>query len=81
MRPLTLEVSGERFVVTQRPDTPWVYDFAWVSGPDPAYGFTSSGPRDRPRPSDAALAEEAEAFLQQVDRATGHLRDTATDEG
>jgi hypothetical protein len=35
-----MTVDGQRFEVVTRPDRPGQHDVAWVSGPDPGYGFT-----------------------------------------
>jgi hypothetical protein len=67
---LTLEVDGQVFAVRRGSGDSTHYD--WLSGPNAGYGFTSSGPPDRP------LDEHREAirsFLAQVDPATGYLGD------
>ncbi|WP_405791493.1 hypothetical protein [Streptomyces sp. NBC_01506] len=68
----TLTVDGETFEVTERPGEPGTYDFTWLSGPHPGYGFTSAV-----RPATALSARELEQsardFLAQVDPTTGHI--------
>lgn len=67
-----LVVDGERFDVTQRPGQLGTYDFIWLTGPNPGYGFTSAA-----HPARALSIPELEAsardFLEQVDPTTGHI--------
>lgn len=67
-----LVVDGEGFEVRDRLDQPGTYDFTWLTGPDPGYGFTirvhGGGPL-----SPAQLRREARDFLDQVDPGTGHI--------
>jgi hypothetical protein len=67
-----VEVDGERFEVRARPDVRGQYDFTWLSGPNPGYGFssTSSDGSDRTR---AELVESIRGFLGQVDPITGYI--------
>lgn len=67
-----LAVNGEVFEVTARRGHPGEYDYVWISGPNPGYGFSSSA-------SDGAaltMADHMEAiqeFLSQVDPEIGHI--------
>jgi hypothetical protein len=72
-RPLRVDVDGEVFDVAARPDRPGAYDYTWVSGPNPGYGFVSAS-SDR-RPSTMADHEEAiRNFLSQVEPETGYIQ-------
>lgn len=87
--PLRLVVDGETFVVTEDLTQPGSYDYQWLSGPNPGYGFGESlavlhepdGPSGQPWISHdhrATLEEHEEAarnFLEQVDPATGFIAD------
>lgn len=68
----TLAVDGERFDVTERPDELGTYDFTWLSGPNPGYGFTSAVQPARAL-SEQELQASARDFLKQVDPTTGHI--------
>jgi hypothetical protein len=68
----TLVVDGERFDVTEHPDELGVYDFTWLSGPNPGYGFTSAVQPARAM-SEPELQASARDFLKQVDPITGHI--------
>ncbi|MFD5897421.1 MULTISPECIES: hypothetical protein [unclassified Streptomyces] len=72
VRGRTLVVDGERFEVTERPEELGTYDFTWLSGPNPGYGFTSAvwPPMALSVPE---LEEAARDFLKQVDPTTGHI--------
>ena len=67
-----MTVDGEEFEVSQPHDSPGSYDFTWLTGPDPQYGFGfSSHP---PAQAGRAYLEEAiRDFLSQVDPVTGHI--------
>ena len=39
---LRLVVDAEEFDVQERGDRPGQYDFVWISGPNPGYGFFSA---------------------------------------
>ncbi|MFF9915304.1 hypothetical protein [Streptomyces sp. NPDC013457] len=71
-RRLTLMVDGEAFEVTGRPDELGTYDFTWLSGPNPGYGFTSAVQPARAL-SEPELRSSARDFLKQVDPTTGHI--------
>ncbi|GAA1840865.1 hypothetical protein [Asanoa iriomotensis] len=68
-----VEVDGEVFDVVARRDHPGQYDYTWISGPNPGYGFSSAS-------SDGRSSTEADhraaihAFLAQVDPETGLIR-------
>ncbi|MFE3247254.1 hypothetical protein [Streptomyces sp. NPDC059209] len=68
----TLTVDGERFEVTDRPGERGTYDFVWLSGPDPGYGFTSAV-HPAVALSVTELKESVRDFLKQVDPVTGHI--------
>lgn len=65
-------VDGHTFEVTRRPGRPGAYDFAWRSGPDPDYGFTSAS-SDGSSMTEADLERSIRNFLDQVDPETGHI--------
>ncbi|MFE2379513.1 hypothetical protein [Streptomyces sp. NPDC059398] len=68
----TLVVDGEKFEVVKRPGQRGTYDFTWLTGPNPGYGFTSAV-----QPARALSASEweksARDFLNQVDPTTGYI--------
>lgn len=68
----TLVVDGEKFNVTKRPGQPGTYDFIWLTGPNPGYGFTSAGHPARAL-STPELEESVRDFLRQIDPTTGHF--------
>lgn len=65
-------VDDERFEVTERPDAPGQLDFAWLSGPNAGYGFSSTR-SDAAPPSKEELHELVRTFLRQVNPATGFI--------
>jgi hypothetical protein len=67
-----LTIDGEELDVQERPDEPGAYDFAWLSGPNPDYGF-SVRRSDRAALSRSELEAEARGFLAQIDPGTGYL--------
>ena len=67
-----LVVDGEEFDVRERPDRPGQYDFAWVSGPNAGYGFTSARSDGAPE-TRAGLQDLIRNFLAQVDPGTGFI--------
>ena len=67
-----IEVDGQLFEVSERPDRPGQYDFSWVSGPNPGYGFTSAS-SDGSEMGTGDLEESIRNFLAQVDPQTGHI--------
>lgn len=70
--PVRLVVDGEEFDVRERPDRPGQYDFAWVSGPNVGYGFTSAR-SDGQAETTAGLEDLIRNFLAQVDPGTGFI--------
>ena len=79
-----LTVDGEVFEV--RPsEHQHGFDFDWISGPNPGYGFSCSVPMvftrsdqpvgAAPAMDDQALVAHIRSFLQQIDPATGYIAD------
>lgn len=66
----TLEVDGEVFALS--PNEFGGTDYAWLSGPNPGYGFGVSPTEDL---SPDAHVENIRGFLAQIDPATGYLED------
>jgi hypothetical protein len=70
--PLRLVVDGEHFEIRERRGVPGQYDFDWISGPNPGYGFTSASSDGSP--SDTADLECAiRSFLKQINPETGYI--------
>ena len=65
-------VDGHTFEVTRRSGRPGTYDFAWRTGPDPDYGFTSAY-SNAGAVTDADLERSIRDFLDEVDPETGHI--------
>lgn len=70
--PIRVEVDGQVFEVQARPDLPGQYDFTWLSGPNPGYGFSSRS-SDGSALSASDLEESIRSFLAQVDPVTGFV--------
>ncbi|WP_238005589.1 hypothetical protein KZZ52_42615 [Dactylosporangium sp. AC04546] len=70
VRSLTLEVDGELFVLS--PNEFGGTDYAWLSGPNPGYGF---GVSPTPNLSLDEHMEHIRNFLAQVDPTTGYIED------
>ena len=70
--PWRMSVDGEVFEVSRPDDSPGSYNFTWLTGPDPQYGF---GFRTHPpvRVGRADLEEAVRNFLAQVDPDTGYI--------
>jgi hypothetical protein len=69
---IRLEVDGQVFDISPRSGRPGQYDYTWISGRDPRYGFTSA--RSDGEPSTTAEHVEAiRGFLAQVDPETGYI--------
>jgi ABC-type phosphate/phosphonate transport system substrate-binding protein len=66
-----LEIDGEVFEVTTRPELPGQVDVAWLSGPNPDYGFSSR--RSSGRHTDAELRDQIRDFLADINPETGYL--------
>jgi hypothetical protein len=64
-------VEGEQFVLRERVRNgrSHVYDYDWLTGPNPGYGFSSSGPEQSMDDHEAAIRD----FLQGIDPDTGYL--------
>ncbi|MGZ0147680.1 bleomycin resistance protein [Kribbella sp. WER1] len=67
-----LEVDGERFQVSTRADHPGTFDYTWLSGRNPGYGFSESGSRDLTR-TEADHRRAISGFLSGINPATGYL--------
>ena len=67
-----VEVDGEVFDVIARRNRPGQYHFAWASGPNPDYGF-SSGTSDGRAMSSADIEASIRDFMAQVDPETGYI--------
>jgi hypothetical protein len=70
VRSLTLEVDGEMFALS--PSEFGGTDYAWLSGPNPGYGF---GVSPTPNPSLEEHLANIRGFLALVDPATGYIED------
>ncbi|MGP3998798.1 hypothetical protein [Streptomyces sp. 8N706] len=70
----TLTVDGEQFHVKERAGSPATYDFTWLTGPNPDYGFTCAlhGATHMTVPE---LEESIRDFLRQVDPDTGYIEE------
>jgi hypothetical protein len=70
--PWRLLVDGQEFEVSQPEGQPGTYHLAWLTGPDPQYGFgfTAHPPV---RVGREHLEEAVREFLAQVDPDTGHI--------
>ena len=69
-RPCTLAVDGELFALS--PNDFGGTDYAWLSGPNPGYGF---GVSPTPNLSLDEHMENIRGFLAQIDPATGYIED------
>jgi hypothetical protein len=70
--PVRVIVDGEVFDVTTQPDRPGQYHYAWISGPNPDYGFSSASSDGRL----SSMVDHEEAirnFLALVDPVTGYI--------
>ncbi|WP_432540732.1 hypothetical protein [Kineococcus sp. SYSU DK002] len=67
-----LTVEGEDWLVKERPGTPGCYDFDWLSGPNPGYGFTSQE-FDRSPISEDEMRKAIADFLTGINPETGYL--------
>ncbi|MDQ0578794.1 hypothetical protein [Streptomyces rishiriensis] len=70
--PWRMSVDGQEFDVSQPDGKPGTYDFTWLTGPDPQYGFGYSTHPAVPS-SMADLEAAIREFLSQVDPGTGHI--------
>ncbi|MFR9806434.1 hypothetical protein ACL02T_29720 [Pseudonocardia sp. RS010] len=71
--PTVVVVDGQEFIVQQRSMEQGTYDFNWTTGPNPNYGFSSSGWNRRITLEDATRA--IRDFLRQVNPQTGYIED------
>ncbi|HEY7043914.1 MAG TPA: hypothetical protein VH419_09635 [Nocardioidaceae bacterium] len=67
-----MDVDGEEFDVSERPDRTGEYHFDWVSGPNAGYGFTTAT-SDHSELDQAELEEAIREFLAMVDPETGYI--------
>ena len=58
--------------MTHRRGEPGVYDFDWLSGPNPAYGFTTAR-SDGSAMSEAEMRAAIVGFLSQINPKTGYI--------
>jgi hypothetical protein len=70
--PIRVEVDGEVFDVAARRGRPGQYQFDWVSGPNPGYGFAAGTSGGRVMDS-AEIEESIRDFLASVDPETGYI--------
>lgn len=81
-----LVVDGERFEVTARSGSGQTYDYRWLSGPNPGYGFSSTAsfarsahddgqpwPVRREQLTDDDHVAQIRGFLAEIDPETGYL--------
>jgi hypothetical protein len=68
-----LTVNGEVFDVRYDPEQSGAYHFAWVTGPNPGYGFTSRFSSADIRQPRQVLIDSIIGFLAQVDPRTGYV--------
>ena len=66
-----LVVDGARFLVSEHPrqDPYHLYSYDWLTGPNPGYGFGSSGPQLTMEGHKTAIR----SFLADIDPDTGYL--------
>lgn len=70
-------MDGETFTVERRGKGR--FDYQWISGPNPGYGFAvaSNAPTER---DEAGHRQAIREFLAEIDPATGHLREDSSAE-
>ena len=68
--PRPVEVDGEQWEVTAHDGQ---YDFTWISGPDPGYGFSSKFSDPRMTLSEESQVQMIREFMGNVNPETGHL--------
>jgi hypothetical protein len=69
-----LEVDGETFDVAPHASLPGRYQFTWVSGKNPGYGFTAHT-SDGHAMTREQIVSQIRFFLGQIDAETGHMAD------
>ncbi|HZX08879.1 VOC family protein [Kribbella sp.] len=67
-----LQVDGERFQISTRVGHPGTFDYTWLTGPNPTYGFTESGSPTHTR-TEADHERAIHTFLSGINPATGYL--------
>lgn len=67
-----LEVDGERFLVRHRAGSTDTFDYTWLSGPNPGYGFTSAS-NSPSRRTESEHVRDIRGFLGAVDPTTGYI--------
>ncbi|WP_328522739.1 hypothetical protein [Kribbella sp. NBC_00359] len=70
--PVQLEVDGELFEISPRPDQSGAYDYRWLSGSDSGYGFSAAS-SDRTAATLTDHEQSIRDFLSQVAPKTGHI--------
>jgi len=70
-RPYRIMVDGELWQIRVRGDGH--YDFTWLSGIAPNYGFTARVMSSKDTMSDEAIEASIREFMSNVNPATGHL--------
>ena len=68
------EVDGETFDVAPHASLPGRYQFTWVSGENPGYGFTASTSDGRAMTQER-IVSQIRFFLAQIDPETGYMAD------
>ncbi|NAZ74740.1 hypothetical protein GTQ99_04785 [Kineococcus sp. T13] len=67
-----MKVDGHDWLVKERPGTAGCYDFDWISGPNPGYGFslqTSNGISI----TEADMRRSIASFPAEINPETGYL--------
>ena len=70
--PIRITVDGQEFEVRMQADHPGHYNYTWISGPNPGYGFGSGSSDGLP----CSLRDHEDAirdFLSDVDPNTGNI--------
>lgn len=70
---MRINVDGETFDVTARPDHSGTYDFTWLSGRDPSYGFSIQMSRSDRTAGSAQLEQYARQFLNNLNPEIRHI--------
>ena len=67
-----LTVDGHDWLVEQQSDVPGTYHFAWLTGPNPGYGFTL-GTSNGSAITEADMRRSIANFLADINPETGYL--------